>query len=263
VIAVCWKWVSAGDERWAGVSDADRAALEVALQLATADDDAVTVVSVGGPGAAIGLREALAVGASHALRVDAPPDLESAAVATALASVAGGASWIVCGDTSSDRGSGSVPAFLAAELGATQALGLVEVAAGAAALRVVRRLDGGRRELLAVTAPAVLSVEGAVARLRRASLRAELAARTAPIDVITGPQGPLDHAELVTPYRPRARAVAAPHGAALDRVLQLTDAVGATTTTHELITLEPAAAAERILAALSEWGYELPVSPAT
>ena len=35
MIAVCWKWVTAdGDERWAGVSDADRAALEIGLRLA-------------------------------------------------------------------------------------------------------------------------------------------------------------------------------------------------------------------------------------
>ncbi len=260
MIAVCWKWVTAdGDARWAGISDADRAALEVGLQLAAAGDDAVTVVSVGGAGAEAGLREALAVGAARAVRVDAPADLDSAAVASGLAGVIAGATWTVCGDASSDRGSGSVPAFLAAELGAAQALGLVELAAGTTPLRAVRRLDGGRREVLAVPALAVLAVEGAVTRLRRASLRAELAARTAPIEVVAGPPGPLDHADLVAPYRPRARAVVAPSGAALARVLQLTDAIGATATTHELVTLDPAAAAERILAALAEWGYELPV----
>jgi hypothetical protein len=52
--------------------------------------------------------------------------------------------------------------------------------------------------------------------------------------------------------------VAAPTGAALARVLQLTDAVGATSTTHELVTLDPPAAAERILAALAEWGLPAP-----
>ena len=35
----------------------------------------------------------------------------------------------------------------------------------------------------------------------------------------------------------------------------LTDAAGTTSTTHELITLDPADAAARILAALAEWGY--------
>ena len=76
-----------------------------------------------------------------------------------------------------DRGTGSVPAFLAHELGNAQALGLVEVDTGHAVDRAVdcacvRRLDGGRREVLDVAAPAVLSVEGSVRRLRRAPLAA-------------------------------------------------------------------------------------------
>ena len=93
---------------------------------------------------------------------------------------------------------------MAAALDVAQALGLVDVGGvgGGEPLGVTRRLDGGRREVLAVTAPAVLSVEGAVARLRRASLPAELAARTAPIEVVPGPTGPVEHGDAVAPYRP-------------------------------------------------------------
>jgi electron transfer flavoprotein beta subunit len=259
VIAVCWKWVAAdGDERWAGTSDADRAALEVALRLAASSTHGVTVVTLGAAGAEHDLREALAVGATRAVRIDAPADLDGAAVARALAGVVSGADWVLCGDASADRGTASVPAFLAAELDVAQALGLVDVRPGTGRIRVTRRLDGGRREVLDVAAPAVLSVEGAVARLRRAALPAELAARTAPIEVVPGPIGRREHGDAVQPYRPRPRVVAAPSGSALARVLQLTDAVGATATTHELVTLDPPAAAERILAALAEWGYARP-----
>jgi electron transfer flavoprotein beta subunit len=256
VIGVCWKWVAAGDdERWAGVSESDRAALEVALGIAEVVGEPVTVVSAGGAGADAGLREAMAVGAARAVRVDTPADVESAAVAHALAAVLTGASWVVCGDASADRGSGAVPAFLAAELRASQALGLVSVAPAADGMRATRRLDGGRRELLAIAAPAVLSVEGAAARLRRASLPAELAARRATIEVVPGPTSPVQHPDAAQRYRPRARVLAAPAGGALARVLQLTDAAGTTSTTHELVTLDPADAATRILAALTEWGY--------
>lgn len=256
MIVVCWKWVAAGDdERWAGVSESDRAALEVGLVLAGLTDSRSTVISVGPPGADKGLRTALAAGAHRAVRIDAPADLESAAVSRALASVAAGADWVLCGDASADRGSGSVPAFIAAELGAAQALGLVAVSSTDGVVRAVRRLDGGRREVLDVRAPAVLSVEGAAARLRRAALPAELKARTAPIEVVPGPTGPLEHPDVVQRYRPRARALAAPAGTALARVLQLTDAGGSTTTTHELVTLDPPEAADRILHALAEWGY--------
>jgi electron transfer flavoprotein beta subunit len=274
VISVCWKWVvgADGDERWAGVSDADRAALEIALRLADGDDGdngGVTIVSVGGRGADAGLREALAAGANRAVRVDASGDLSSEAVATALAAVVAGSTWVVCGDVSGDRGSGSVPAFVAAELEITQALGLVDVSGGSGGsgsdpLGVTRRLDGGRREVLSVTAPAVLSVEGAVARLRRAALPAELAARAAPIEVVPGPTGAAEHRADIAPYRPRPRVVPAPSGVALDRILQLTDAVTPGVATRELLSLAPDAAAERILRELREWGYDLAaLSPST
>ena len=151
-------------------------------------------------------------------------------------------------------GRGAVPAYLAAELGVAQALGLVAVTTSPGTLTATRRLDGGRREILDVTAPAVLSVEGAVAPLRRASLGAELAARTAMVEEVAGPSGPIETADAIRPYRPRARALAAPSGGALDRVRRLTDA-GRRHTTHELAVLDPPAAAARILAALREWGY--------
>lgn len=258
MITVAWKWVGS-DERWAGVSEPDRAALEVGLRLAERAPDGVTVVSVGPPSVEVGLREALAAGATRAVRLDAPADLTSAAVASGLAAVAAGSTWVLCGDASADRGSGAVPAFLAAELGAAQALGLVSVDTDTAAeggpMTAIRRLDGGRREVLALPTPAVLSVEGSVASLRRASLPAEIAARAAAIEVAAGPRGPREHADVTRPYRPRARVLPVPTGDALARIRELTGAevVGATTT--ETVVLDPPAAAERILTTLRAWGY--------
>ena len=81
------------------------------------------------------------------MRIDAPATSPSAAVAPALAAVAAGRDWVVCGDVSADRGSGSVPAFLAAELDAAQALGLVAVGLGAGpgrARRAGSTAAGGR-----------------------------------------------------------------------------------------------------------------------
>lgn len=265
VIVVARKWVL-GDERWSAVSDSDRAALEIGLRLASRTGDSVTAVTVGGPGADSSLREALAVGAARAVRIDAPSDLRSDAVALAIADVAREARWVVCGDASSDRGSGSVPAFVAAELGVAQALGLVAVepdgdgdgdgsGGGGGGVRAVRRLDGGRREVLAVAAPAVLSVEGSVARLRRAALQAEVAARTAPIEVLVGPSGPVLEPAAVVAYRPRPRAMALPVGDALARVRALTDLDGAPTGHGEVVTLGPSEAAVKILQSLREWGY--------
>lgn len=260
MIAVCVKWVAGppepGDDRFAGTSPSDQAALELALRQAAVSDDDLVVVTAGPPSAERALRDALACGATDAVRIALPVDAASGDVAECLAAALAGASYVWCGDVSADRGSGSVPAFLAGRLSARQALGAVAVELDAESPAVVatRRLDGGRREVLRVEAPAVVSVEGAAARLRRAALPAVLAARAAPIDVRHGATTTDRPAELAHPYRPRARALAAPTGDTLHRLRALTDVSGAPA--HgEVVHLEPAAAAERIALALREWGY--------
>jgi len=244
------------DRRWSGVSAADEAALEVALTIAeqpgTHD---VEVICLGPPSADDVLRDAIAVGANSAIRVDASTELDSHVVAVALAEHLHDHDLVLCGDYSLDRGTGSVPAFIAAELACAQALGLLEVqiADVSAPLRVVRRLDGGRREIIEVAAPAVLSVEGSAAKLRRASLAASLAARDADVSLLQGPYGRLPEAEI-HPYRPRARVLPAPAGGSLDRVRQILD-VGGGEVHSELLTLDPPSAAAKILDQLRDWGY--------
>lgn len=275
-IVVCWKWVSLdgereADPRWAGVSAADEAALEIALQLAErctwtptpGEPPPVTVVCVGPPAADEVLRDALAAGATDVVRVDAADHLDSRTVAAALCEIVADAELVLCGDYSIDRGTGSVPVFLAAERGLAQALGVVAIdidrsSSGSSddtptPLRVTRRLDGGRREVLDVGLPAMVSVEGAVARLRRAPLAAELAARRADIPTVPGPQGIPRDAE-VHPFRPRPRLLPAPSGDSLDRVRQLLD-VGGDEVHAELVTLDPPEAAARIVTQLREWAY--------
>ncbi len=264
-IAVCWKWVSIGDPggpsssdtRWAGVSAADEAALETALRLSDGGRGTVTVVCLGPPAADGELRRAIATGASRAVRIDGSTALDSRHVATELAGVVGGSDLVLCGDFSLDRGTGSVPAFLAHELGAAQALGLLQVAApaGDTTLRCLRRLDGGRREVLDVRPPAVISVEGSVARLRRASLGAVVGSKAAPIAVVKAVADEHATAAVVFAYRPRARVLPPPHGDVLDRVRGILDVGGAITSHGESVVLEPAAAAERIVDQLAAWGY--------
>lgn len=274
MVTVCMKWTSRigsdpthlGDDRFAGVSAADQAALETGLAIAEALGLDLVALTVGPAGADQILREAVASGAASAIRVDAPTAISSAEVARQLARHIDASGVVVCGDYSSDRGTGSVPAFLAHRLGVQQALGLIGLdlsgLAGpdqpdaARSMRAVRRLDGGRREILTVSLPCVVSVEGSVATLRRASLRAALSARSAAIEIapmatfIAQPATP-----VVTPYRPRARALPPPAGAAvLDRLRALTDA--ATADAHgETVTLDPPAAAARIVATLRAWGH--------
>ncbi len=257
------------DRRWAGLSDADEAALETALALAGQWAGTVVAVSAGPPDVDAVLRQALAAGAARAVRVDLPADASSTSVARALGDVVTdlGATWVLCGAHSLDRGSGSVPAFLAHHLNAAQALGLVSVEAQgdpAATVVVTRRLDQARRERLRVVAPAVLSVEGSVARLRRASLAAALRSESVDIEVltptVTTTPGAASAPTTRRAYRPRARALDAPHGSTLQRILELTDAA-TPRTPPRLVELDPEAAAAEILQQLREWG-ELGDDPA-
>ena len=263
-IAVCLKWINASgqtdidDDRFMGFSYADQAALEYALRIAENTNDEVIVVTAGPVGAEAVLRDAIARGAQRAVRIDIDRSHDSAVIAQAIAQVVAHCSLIWCGDYSSDRGSGSVPAFIAAELSFAQALGLVEIQVPADSLhpiRALRRLDGGRREQLEIRGQAVISVEGSTARLRRASLKGSMAANKQAIEIVT-----INHVAVENPptraYRPRARAVAAPVGnSALDRVRQITDTSSAKG--HgETVHLEPREAAELIVNKLREWGYQ-------
>jgi len=262
--------VVTSDPRMAGPSDADRAALEWALRLSEAwsrDGGSAGVVEVvavtaGPAGADRVLREALASGAHRAIRVDLPAGAPSPAVAAALVPVFGseGCTLVCCGDYSPDRGSGSVPALLAGAIGAAQGLGLVAMEAGTVGtMEAVRRLDGGRRERLRLAAPAVVSVEGSSARLRRAPLAAVVSANRAPIRVVEPAAEVLAAARrrppgTLRPYRPRARALPAPAGSdALHRIVQLTAAT-APRTPPRTVALEPPEAARLVLDQLREWG---------
>lgn len=276
LVAACVKWVDLrpevdrvhgtvrsvggpGGAGW-GISEADRAAVEVALQFGAAWSAPVAVVCAGPVGAEPVLRELLAAGVERVVRVDAGVDPPSHTAAVELAAVlsAGelGAAVVVCGDHSADRGSGTVPAFLAHHLGAAQALGLVRVEPVAGGrVRAVRRLDGGRREVLEAAAPMVLSVEGSVAELRRAPLAATLAAGACEVEVRPG--RPAHHVEppRTRPWRPPPRVVPAPAGDhALDRVVQLTGAL-VERNPPRTVELAPAAAAREILEQLRTWGY--------
>jgi len=256
----------------AGMSPADEAALEWALRIAERHGGSVVAVTAGPFEAERLLRDALGLGAARAVRVEMERQATSAATAAGLAQVLRDAAVICCGDASLDRGTGAVPSFLAAELGAEQALGLVGLhlpepaEAALSSFRVERRLDRGRREHLSVSPRCVLSVEAHTARLRRAPFEALLAAQCVTVEVLAAPGQTTPttaEASLVrtAPFRPRARVVPPPPASlpARDRVLALSRSLGARQPARTL-RLAPAEAAVALLETLEAWG-ELPVMP--
>jgi len=283
VAALGWSWretevdpltgaVSA-DPRDRGPSQSELAALEHALRLAELWDARVVAATVGPGEADAMLRDALAAGAAEALRVEpaygaARPQAAdlvgggqdaAAALAAALRQRYGVPDLVLCGDRSADRGTGSFPAFLAAALAAAQVLGVVRMEPeDGGVLRVHRRLDGGRREVLLVRRPAVVSVEAAGVRLRRAGLPATLASGHAAIPVARAPAAPAAQRIRVLgahPYRPLPRELAGPSGTALRRMLELTGALVERTPPTVLGPLSPGQAADELLGYLRRHGY--------
>jgi electron transfer flavoprotein beta subunit len=283
VAALSWSWREAEVDPLTGAVHAnlrDRgpnvpelAALEHALRLAERWDALVVAAAVAPAGADEMLRDALAVGAAHALRVEParwmarprPVGLvggereSAAALAEALRRRYGVPDLVLCGDLAADRATGSFPAFLAASLGAAQALGCVRLEpVDGYALRVHRRLDGGRREVLMVRPPAVVSVEAAGVRLRRAGLPATLARPNAAITVASTPAAAAARRIRLLgahPYRPRPRELPGPTGTALRRTLELTGALVERTPPTVLGPLPPGQAADELLGYLRRHGY--------
>lgn len=243
-----------------GWSDADRSALEVGLRLAEERGTNVALLCAAPADADDQLRELAAAGAARVVRVDVVDVAPSSTVGRSLAAAIddlGEVDLVLCGAMSLDRGSGAVPAFVAHHLGWAQALGLVEIDASGGELVAVRRLDGGRRERLRVPSRTVVSVEGAVATLRRAPLPAVLSAARTPVEVHAGAADPTPVHESVRsrPIMPRTRVVPAPAGTtALDRVVELTGALVERTPPRHVVA-EPAEAADVIVEQLRAWGY--------
>jgi electron transfer flavoprotein beta subunit len=263
-----------------GLSAADAAALEHALRIGEAWSGRVAVVTIAARSSEEVLRDISALGVD-VLRV---PDADAAedharatelagderglarAAAAALASL-GRPAVVLCGDRSADRGTGAFPAFLAHELGAAQALGLVRLTPNdnGSALLAERRLDGGWREQLSVPLPAVCSVEGAGVRLRRATLAGALAAtdRQVPVDdaaagVLQVSRGATSTLRLgpTRPFEPRTRVVPAPAGGtAHQRVLALTGALDARDPPTLVGPMGAAEAADVLLEYLVRHGY--------
>jgi electron transfer flavoprotein beta subunit len=267
------------DDRSAGANPAELAALETALRIADAWGGHVLAVTAGPVSAEATLREARAVGAS-VLRVPWPSrgaadddawiaDLADDGHSLARALVAairtvGEPDLVLCGDRSADRGIGAVPAYVAHQLGAAQALGLVSVSVEGPGLRAQRRLDGGRREVLRVPRPAVCSVEGAGIRLRRATLMAELGAQRTAVPVTSSPSIPTPavvHVGRPASYRPRPRLVPPPAGSdPRDRLLELTGALATRSAPTVLGPMPAQEAADVLMQWLAERGYT-PVEP--
>ncbi|MGE3973134.1 MAG: electron transfer flavoprotein beta subunit/FixA family protein [Bdellovibrionales bacterium] len=152
----------------------DEFAIEEALKLKTqVAGSTVTVVSVG-PKQSVSetLRTALAMGADEAMVIDAPENIDNLTAARALAAAIKpkAPKIIFSGKAAIDDNSMAVTQMLAEELGYTHATVVSKFEWGADKVTVEREAEGGAKETLELTLPAVIGANKGLNTPRYASL---------------------------------------------------------------------------------------------
>jgi electron transfer flavoprotein beta subunit len=168
------------------LSELDEYAVEQALQIAEAVDDAeVTVVTVGPEDAKDALRKALSMGADKAVHVEDDAlhgsDVMGTSLVLAKAIEHAGFDLVVTGMASTDGTAGVVPALLAERLGVPQVTLLSEVKVEGGV--VTGRRDGDTAsEQLEASLPALVSVTDQSGEARYPSFKGIMAAKKKPVE---------------------------------------------------------------------------------
>ncbi|MEU5544251.1 electron transfer flavoprotein subunit beta/FixA family protein [Streptomyces sioyaensis] len=199
-IVVCVKYVpdATGDRHFAEdltvdrddvdglLSELDEYAVEQALQIKEAADDAeITVLTVGPEDANDALRKALSMGADKAVHVEDDDLHGTDALGTSLVLAKAiektGYDLVVCGMASTDGTMGVLPALLAERLNVPQVTQLSEVAVTDG--KVTGRRDGDTAsEQLEAALPAVVSVTDQSGEARYPSFKGIMAAKKKPVE---------------------------------------------------------------------------------
>ncbi len=153
----------------------------------------VVLLTVGGPEADAQIREGLARGkrgqdASKAVRLDDPSFSGSDALGVARILAAAvqkeGIGLVLTGKQAVDGDSAQVPAMLAEILGWPQVLEVEKLEVNGEIIRAWRPAGGGKREIVEVPMPAVISCDKALNKVRYPTLPGIMMAKKKPIEVL-------------------------------------------------------------------------------
>lgn len=207
-IAVCIKQVPTrewqprltDDKRWVRDQDTsyemnepDAYALEEALRLREKHGGEVVVCSAGPARVASVIREALARGADRALHVEsdelAGSDARVLADALAPAMAEEAFDLVLTGLQSDDQGHAQMGVVLAERLNIPHSTIIMEVQVDGGTLRVKRELEGGWFQHVAMSLPALLTIQSGINQLRYATLKGIMAAKKKEIKKVALPAG--------------------------------------------------------------------------
>ncbi|EGJ72938.1 putative electron transfer flavoprotein beta subunit [Streptomyces sp. Tu6071] len=168
------------------LSELDEYAVEQALQVADAADEAeITVVTVGPEDAKDALRKALSMGADKGIHVEDDglhgSDVFGTSLVLAKAVEKAGYDLVVCGMASTDGTMGVLPALLSERLGVPQVTLLSEVSVDGGVVRG-RRDGDAASEMLEARLPAVVSVTDQSGEARYPSFKGIMAAKKKPVE---------------------------------------------------------------------------------
>ena len=165
----------------------DEIALEEAIRLKEKGlAESITVVTVAGKQAEEQLRQALAMGADHALRVDTDQDLQPINIARVLEAIVKreAPDLILMGKQAIDDDCSQTPQMLAGLLDWPQATFVSKLELADGWVRVSREVDAGLEEL-SVRLPAIISADLRLNEPRYVKLPDIMKARRKPIDILT------------------------------------------------------------------------------
>ncbi|MBU1866089.1 MAG: electron transfer flavoprotein subunit beta/FixA family protein, partial [Actinobacteria bacterium] len=167
------------------LDDTDRYGVEMALQIAEANEAEVTLVSMGPAGSLQGIRQALAMGADKAIVVDDEALRGSAALVTAKVLAAAiakeGVDLVITGTESTDGYTGVVPQQVAALLGLPCLTFARKVELIEGTLRV-ERLSATGYDVVECPLPALVAVTSGAVEPRYPTFKGIMAAKSKPIE---------------------------------------------------------------------------------
>jgi len=167
------------------LDDTDRYGVEMALQIAEANEAEVTLISMGPAGSLQGIRQALAMGADKAVIVDDEGLRGSAALVTAKVLAAAiekeGADLVITGTESTDGYTGVVPQQIAALLGLPSLTFARKVEMIDGKLKV-ERISATGYDVVECPLPALVAVTSGAVEPRYPTFKGIMAAKSKPIE---------------------------------------------------------------------------------
>jgi electron transfer flavoprotein beta subunit len=170
------------------LDDSDSYGVEMGLQLASGEGDAVTLVSMAPNGETSGLRTALAMGAAGAILVSdealAGSDALGTAKVLAAAISRAGADLVLAATESTDGYTGTTPVQVAELLGWPSVTFAKKVSVEGGALKVERQTEAGYDDV-ECPLPAVVTVTAGVVEPRYPSFKGIMAAKSKPVQTLS------------------------------------------------------------------------------